>query len=70
VSTSASYPLRLSESARWLDESESPMKPVSGDLVSTANFAVVVTAVPTRGLETNSSGASGDSGATPGGQYR
>ena len=44
------------------------MKPVSGDLNSTANLAVVVTAVPTSGLEAKISGAAGASGSTPGGQ--
>jgi len=41
-------PRRLSSRAKWLDESESAISPVRGDLVSTANFAVVVTRVPTR----------------------
>ena len=41
------------------------MKPVSGDFVTTENFAVVVRPVPTRGAVANIKGFSGDSGSTP-----
>ena len=40
---------------------------VSGDFATTANFALVVSGVPTSGENTNASGASGASGSTPGG---
>ncbi len=60
-------PRRFSSRAKWLDESESAMNPVSGDLVTTANFAVVVRPVPTRGADAKIRGLSGDSGSTPGG---
>ena len=66
--TSASQPVFLSSVARKLDDSESPMNPVRGDFVSTANLLDVVSLLPTRGLVTNISGFSGDIGSTPGGQ--
>src|ERR1700738_2768344 len=40
------------------------MKPVRGDLVTTANFAVVVRLVPTSGALANINGFAGDSGST------
>ena len=58
-STSASKPVRFNSIARWLEDSESPMKPVSGDLAMTAYLAEVVMLVPTNGLVTKISGASG-----------
>jgi hypothetical protein len=67
VMTSASTPSRFSSSAKWLDERESPMKPVSGDFVTTANFAVVVRPVPTSGALVKMSGLSGEKGSTPAG---
>jgi hypothetical protein len=38
---------------------------VSGDFATTANFADVVSGVPTSGENTNASGASGASGSAP-----
>ena len=43
---------------------------MSGDLATTANFALVVSGVPTSGENTNASGASGASGSTLGGASR
>ena len=43
---------------------------MSGDFATTANFALVVSGVPTSGEKTNASGASGASGSTPGGASR
>ena len=45
------------------------MKPVSGDLVTTANFAVVVRLVPTSGALVKMRGLAGENGSTPGGAY-
>ena len=56
--------------AKWLDASASFRRPVSGDFATTANFALVVSGVPTSGEKTNASGASGASGSTPGGASR
>ena len=56
--------------AKWLDESASLSIPVSGDLATTANFALVVSGVPTSGENTNASGACALSGSTPGGARR
>jgi len=53
--------------AKWLEASASLRSPVSGDFATTANFALVVSGVPTRGEKQNASGASGPSGSTPGG---
>ena len=66
VMTSASQPVFFSSVARKLDDSESPMNPVRGDLASTANLLDVVSLLPTRGLVTNISGFSGPIGSTPG----
>jgi len=52
-----------------LDDSESPMQPVRGDFVRTANLLEVVRCVPTRGLPTKIRGLAGSKGSTPGGQY-
>jgi len=52
---------------RRLDDSESALKPVSGDFVTTANFAVAVRPVPTRGALVKISGLAGAKGSTPGG---
>jgi hypothetical protein len=60
---------RFSSSAKWLEESESAMNPVSGDFVTTANFAVVVRPVPTSGAVAKMRGLSGDRGSTPAGAY-
>ena len=57
------WPARLSSSARKLEDRESPMKPVRGDLAATANFAEVVTLLPTNGLVAKMSGFSGPSGS-------
>ena len=43
---------------------------MSGDLATTANFALVVSGVPTSGENTNASGASGPSGSTRAGASR
>jgi hypothetical protein len=43
------------------------MNPVSGDLVTTANFAVVVSPVPVSGALVKMRGFEADSGSTPGG---
>jgi hypothetical protein len=56
--------------AKWLEASASFKRPVRGDLATTANFALVVSGVPTRGEKTKASGASGPSGSTPGGASR
>ena len=56
--------------AKWLEASASLSRPVNGDLATTANFALVVRGVPTRGENTKASGASGASGSTPGGARR
>jgi hypothetical protein len=45
--------------AKWLEASASVSSPVSGDFATTANFALVVSGVPTSGEKTNASGASG-----------
>ena len=55
--------------AKWLDASASVSRPVSGDLATTANFALVVSGVPTSGENTNINGAWGSSGSMPAGQY-
>ena len=70
VMTRASRPDRFSSVARKLDESESPMNRVNGDLVTTANLLEVVSLLPTSGLVANISGLEGWSGSTPGGQKR
>jgi len=54
--------------AKWLEASASVSRPVSGDLATTANFALVVSGVPTSGENTNISGARGSSGSTRAGQ--
>ncbi len=66
----ASLPVSLPEMANWLDANASVISPVSGDLASTANFALVVSGVPTSAENTNASGAAGASGSTPGGASR
>ena len=66
----ASYPVSLPAMANWLDASASVSSPVSGDLATTANFALVVSGVPTSGEKTNASGAAGSRGSTPGGPSR
>ena len=51
-----------------LEDRESPINPVRGDLVTTANLLLVVSRLPTSGLVAKISGLSGDNGSTPGGQ--
>ena len=68
--TIASLPVSLPWMAKWLEASASFSRPVSGDFATTANFALVVSGVPTRGEKTNASGASGPSGSTSGGASR
>ena len=65
--TIASLPVSLPAIAKWLDASASLRRSVSGDFATTANFALVVSGVPTSGENTNASGASGASGSTPAG---
>ena len=65
--TIASWPVSFPAIAKWLEASASLSRSVSGDLATTANFALVVSGVPTSGENTNESGASGASGSTPGG---
>ena len=67
VTTTASTPTALSSSAKKLDESESAMKPVRGDFVTTAYLAVVVRPVPANGALAKIRGFSGARGSTPGG---
>ena len=50
--TIASYPVSFPAMAKWLEASASVSKPVSGDLATTANFALVVSGVPTSGENT------------------
>ena len=45
--------------AKWLDASASLSMPVSGDLATTANFALVVSGVPTSGEKQKASGGVG-----------
>ena len=59
LTISASQPVFFNSVAMKLDDNESPMKPVSGDLVSTANLLDVVSLLPTRGLVTKISGFAG-----------
>ena len=66
----ASWPVSFPEIAKWLEESASFSMPVSGDLATTANLALVVSGVPTSGENTKASGAAGDSGSAPGGARR
>ena len=61
-------PSRFNSRAKWLDESESAMNPVSGDFVTTANFAVVVRPVPTSGALAKISGLAGRKRIDPGGR--
>ena len=66
--TRASHPALFNSVARKLEERESPMKPVSGDLVTTANLLEVVSLLPTSGLVANISGLPGSRGSMRGGQ--
>jgi hypothetical protein len=68
--TIASLPVSFPAIAKWLEASASFSMPVRGDFATTANFALVVSGVPTSGEKQNASGASGDSGSTPGGARR
>ena len=56
--TIASWPVSFPAMANWLEASASVSIPVSGDFATTANFALVVSGVPTSGENTNASGAS------------
>ncbi|MDP6050402.1 MAG: hypothetical protein QGE99_04990, partial [SAR202 cluster bacterium] len=64
----ASAPIPLIDKASELEDKESPMKPVCGDLETTANFEVVVRRLPTRGLAQKINGFSGENGSVLGGQ--
>jgi hypothetical protein len=55
--------------AKWLEARASVNRPVCGDFATTANFALVVSGVPTKGEKTKISGAGGESGSTPAGQH-
>src|SRR5690349_2013224 len=68
--TIASLPVSLPAIANWLDASASVSRPVSGDFATTANFALVVSGVPTSGENTKASAASGPNGSTSGGVSR
>ena len=61
--TMASQPQPLPAIANPLLASESLMRPVSGLLLTTANFADVVSGLPTSGLKAKTRGASGASGS-------
>ncbi len=61
--TMASQPQPLPAIAKPLLASESLMRPVRGLLLTTANFADVVSGLPTSGLKAKTSGASGASGS-------
>jgi hypothetical protein len=63
-------PVSLPAIAKWLEASASLSIPVSGDLATTANLALVVSGVPTSGEKTKASGAWGLSGSTRGGASR
>ena len=52
--------------ANWLEASASVSIPVSGDFATTANFALVVSGVPTSGENTNASGAVASRASAPG----
>ena len=60
-------PVPLPAIAKWLEASASLSRSVSGDFATTANFALVVSGVPTSGEKTKASGASGASGSPPSG---
>ena len=64
--TIASQPQRLPAIAKPLLASESLIRSVSGLLLTTANFAEVVSGLPTSGLKAKTSGASGASGSALG----
>ena len=68
VTIKASQPVPFSSVARKLDERESPMNPVSGDFVTTANLLEVVSLLPTSGLVTKIRGLAGSRGSIWGGQ--
>ena len=68
--TIASWPVSFPAIANWLEASASVSMPVSGDFATTANFALVVSGVPTSGENTNASGASGPSGSAFAGASR
>ncbi len=59
VTTIASCPVSLPAMAKWLEARASVSSPVSGDLATTANLALVVSGVPTSGEKTKASGAVG-----------
>ena len=54
--------------AKWLEARASLSMPVSGDFATTANFALVVSGVPTSGENTNASGGLGAERVDPGGR--
>src|SRR5262249_28980968 len=60
--TMASWPVSFPAIANWLEESASFSMPVSGDLATTANLALVVSGVPTSGDNTKASGPAAGGG--------
>ena len=58
LSTMASWPVPLPESANPDEIMASLSRPVRGDLLSTAALAEVLSEVPARGAKANTSGAS------------
>jgi hypothetical protein len=69
VMMSASQPALFNSVAIKLDDSESPINPVRGDLVRTANLLDVVRRLPTNGLPTKMSGFAASKGSMPCGQW-
>jgi len=65
--TMASKPVRFRASDQKLEEMESPINPVSGDLVATACLLEVGMIVPARALLAKTRGLSGESASVPGG---
>ena len=68
--TIASTPSALPATAKRELDSASVSIPVSGLRPTTANFADVVSGVPTSGEKANTTGAAGASGSTPTGASR
>src|SRR5215212_207003 len=67
---SASWPVRFSSSARYDEESDSPIMPVCGDRATTAILLEVVIPVPANGEVAKMRGLSAPSGSAPAGQSR
>ena len=67
--TMASKPVLFNASDQKLEERESPIKPVSGDLVATACLLLVGITVPPRALLAKTRGLSGEKASVPAGKY-